>query len=420
MHPGAGFIVKRIAIAASISFGLVPATAFAWDWSLRTSESQTVELNSNQFLRSSPAGSLGSYSTITGTAEALTPTSKLILNGDGSYRKYFGPGAEGIATEALSYGARANYQQFGKNNYDREFVEAVWRQQSTSLALLNDLGVVSPASGFLNRITGAGGLDRALNARDSISLFATSTRTYYEPSSGGTAFTDTLGRGSWRHGVSSTTGVSLSSEAELLAYDNAFSTKVSIFRNQVGIDTALSPLLSFRGNIGAAYLVTDRGVSTSAIGGVSSTAPIGSTSLDWIADAILTYKFMKTATLSVIASQSVGPSIVGSLIKRDTVTASVNYLVNSRESLTISASGNRQMAGATTDFASISATYGYTPIRDVSLQFTYRYQHRFASTGTTIFDPLTGTPTVSGTGPADSHSVLFVATHSFLVLPHGN
>ena len=411
--------MKRIAIAVSISFGLAPTTAFAWDWSLRTSESQTVELNSNQFLRSSPAGSVGSYSTITGTAEALTPTSKLILDGDGSYRKYWGPGADGVS-EALSYGAKAHYEQFGKNRFDREYVEAVWRQQSTSLALLNDLGVVSPASGFIDRFTATGGFDRSLSARDSINVFATSTRTYYEPSSGGTAFTDTLARGSWRHGVSSTTGVSLSSEAELLAYDNAFSTQISIFRNQVGMDTALSPLLSFRGNIGAAYLVTDRGVSTSAIGGVTSNTPIGSTSLDWIGDAILTYKFMKTATLSVIASQSVGPSIVGSLIKRDSVTASVNYLINSRENLTFSASGNRQIAGTTTDYASVSATYGYRPIRDVSLQFSYRYQHRFASTGTTIFDPLTGTPTVSGTGPADSHSVLFVATHNFLVLPHGN
>lgn len=412
--------MKRIAIAVSVLFGFAPSTSRAWDWSLKTSESETVELNSNQYLRSSPAGSVGSYSTITGTAEALTPTSKLTFDGDGSYKKYWGPGAEGIATESLSYGAKAHYEQSGKNKFDREFVEAVWRQQSTSAALLNDLGVVLPARGFIDRFTASGGVDRAFNARDSLNLFAASTRTYYEPSTGGTAFTDTIARGSWRHGMSSTTGVSLSSEAELLAYDNAFSTQIDIFRNQLGIDTALSPLLSFKGNLGAIYLATDRGVSTSAIGGVNTNTPVGSTSLDWVGDAILTYKFMKTATLSLVASQSVGPSIVGSLFKRDSISANVNYMINSRENLAISASGNRQISGTTTDYASVSATYGYNPIRDVSLQLTYRYQHRFASTGATIFDPLTGTPTVSGTGPADSHSVLFVATHNFLVLPHGN
>ncbi|MDN3275934.1 hypothetical protein QWJ07_16855 [Frankia sp. RB7] len=314
----------------------------------------------------------------------------------------------------------ARYDRFEKNKSDKEYVEVDWRQQSTSLALLNELGVVLPTGGFIDRFTTTGGIDRSFNASDSVNLFATSTRTYYEPSTGGTAFTDTLARGAWRHGLSSTTGVSLSSEAELLSYDNAFSTQISIFRNQVGIDTALSSLLSFKGNIGAAYLVTDGGASTSAIVGVNANTPIGNTALDWIGDAILTYKFMKTATLSVTASQSVGPSIVGSLFKRDSLSASVNYLINSRENLSFSASGNRQISGTTTDYASVSATYGYNPIKEVSLQLTYRYQHRFASTGTTTLDPLTGTPTVSGTGPADSHSVMFVATHNFLVLPHGN
>ncbi|MFX8766402.1 hypothetical protein ABTM49_19295, partial [Acinetobacter baumannii] len=73
-----------------------------------------------------------------------------------------------------------------------------------------------------------------------------------------------------------------------------------------------------------------------------------------------------------------------------------------------------------TDYASFSATYAYNPIRDLSLQFTYRYQHRFAGTGTTIIDPVTGTPTSSGLTPADSHSLLFVATHNFVLLPHNN
>ncbi|WP_163450036.1 hypothetical protein, partial [Escherichia coli] len=70
--------------------------------------------------------------------------------------------------------------------------------------------------------------------------------------------------------------------------------------------------------------------------------------IDWIGDAVFTYKFMKTATLSVVASQSVGPSVVGSLVKRDTISASVNYIVNSRENVSFTASGNRQIATSTT------------------------------------------------------------------------
>jgi len=66
-------VVKRTAIAVSMCFGMAPSMAYALDWSLKTSQIETIELNDNQFLRTSPAASVGSYSTITADAEALTP-----------------------------------------------------------------------------------------------------------------------------------------------------------------------------------------------------------------------------------------------------------------------------------------------------------------------------------------------------------
>jgi hypothetical protein len=399
---------------------MVPSVAFAFDWSIRASESETVELNSNQFLRNSPAGSVGSYTTLNADAEARTPTTKFNFVGDGTYKKYWGPGAAGAASEFLNYGFKARYELQEKNRFDREYVEASWRQQSTALALLNDFGVSTQASGFIDRLTATGGIDRSITAIDTLSLFATSTRTSYEPSSGGTPFTDTLARGNWRRSLSSVTAINLSSEYELLEYGNAFNSQVQIFREQAGFDTTLSALLSFRANAGVAYLVTDRGLSSSAFGGTTSVTPVSSSVLDWIGDAVLTYRMLKSTTLSVVASQSVGPSIVGSLFKRDSITASVTHSINSQSTLTLSASGNRQIATTTTDYASASATYSYNPIRDWTTSVTYRYLHRFASTGTTIFDPITGTPTVSGTGPADSHSLMFVVTHNWTVLPSGN
>ena len=129
---------------------------------------------------------------------------------------------------------------------------------------------------------------------------------------------------------------------------------------------------------------------------------------------------LKNTTLTVTASQSVGPSIVGSLFKRDSIGASLTQLINSQSSLTFSASGNRQISTATTDYVSASAGYSYNLTHDWLAQFTYRYLHRFASSGTAVFDPITGTPTVSGTGPADSHSIMVVVTHSYTLLPAGN
>jgi hypothetical protein len=398
-------------------FGMAPSVAFALDWSLRTTESQTLELNDNQFLRTSPAASLGSYSTLTANAEARTPTSRFNLDGDGSYKKYWGPGVDGVTSEYLNYGFRARYEATEKGNFDREFVEANWRQQSTALALLNDLGVVTNTGGFLDRLTGAGGFDRSLTARDNLSLFATSTRTSYEPSSGGTPFTDTLARGSWRHSLSSVTALNASSELELLNYDNAFNTRVQIYRNQLGVDATLSPVLSLRGSIGAAYLITDGGVNPLATNGSNSSA--SSSLVDWIGDAALTYRMLKDTTLTLIAYQSIAPSIVGSLFKRDSITASLSHTINGRSTLSFSASGDRQISTTTTDFVSASATYSYNFTRDLSAQLTYRYQHRFASTGGSTIDPITGTPTVSGTGPANSNSVMLVVSHNYTVLPPG-
>ena len=51
--------MKRTAIAVSIWVGIAPPAAFAFDWSLRTGLSETIELNSNQFLRTSPSPSVG-------------------------------------------------------------------------------------------------------------------------------------------------------------------------------------------------------------------------------------------------------------------------------------------------------------------------------------------------------------------------
>ena len=198
--------MKRAAIAVSMCFGMAPSVAFAFDWSIKASESETVELNSNQFLRSSPAASVGSYTTLTANAQARTPTSKFDFDGDGTYRKYWGPGVEGIPSEFLNYGFKARYEVKEKTRFDREYVETSWRQQSTALAILNDLGVAVPTSGFLDRLTATGGIDRSITARDSLSLFATSTRTSYEPSSGGTPFTDTLARGNWRRSSESDHG----------------------------------------------------------------------------------------------------------------------------------------------------------------------------------------------------------------------
>jgi hypothetical protein len=401
--------------------GMAPSAALAFDWSIKASESETVEVNSNQFLQPNQAGTIGSYSTLKATAEGRTPTTKLDLDGDGTYKKYWGPGVDGLQSEFLNYGFKAHYEASEKTKFDREFVESSWRQQSTALAILNDLGVSVRASGFIDRATATGELDRSVSSRDTVSMLATSTRTSYEPSSGGLPFMDTLARGNWRHSISHIAAIVGSSEYEQLNFENAFSTQIQIYREQIGVDTNPTALISFRANAGVAYLETHRGVSTSPFGGTTSNTPVSGAITDWIGDAVLTYRMLKNTTLVMTASQSVGPSIVGSIFKRDTANATLAQTINSYSSLSFSAGWNRQIATTSTDYVTASLTYSYTLAREWLAQFTYRFQHRFPSTGgTSIIDPITGFPTVSGTGPADSHSIMIVVTHNWTVLPSGS
>jgi hypothetical protein len=407
--------VKRTAIAVSMCLGMAPSAAFAVDWSIISSLSESTELNDNQFLRTSPAGSLGSYSTISANAEARTPTSKLDLDSDATYSKYWGPGTDGLPmTEFLNYGFRGRYEAIEKNTPDREFVEANWRQQSTSLALLNELGVSAPITGAIDTLNVSGGIDRSLSALDTLNLFAGTTQTSYEPSGGGIPFSDTTANGTWRHRLNSIASLTASSEVELLDYSNSVNSKVTILRDRIGVDATLSPLLSFRANAGPIYLQTERGIVTTSI------LPISGAATSWIGDATLTYKLLKNTTLAIIASQSIGPSIVGSLFKSEIVGVSLSHNINASSTLSFNASLSRQIATTSTDFLSASATYGYSFTREWSAQISYRYLHRFASAGTAIFDPITGTPTVSGVGPVSSNSILLVVSRNFTVLPRGN
>jgi hypothetical protein len=396
-------------------FGMTPAAAYALDWSIDTTQSETTELNSNRTLSSPTAPSIGSTSTMTANAEARTPTSKFDFNGDGTYSKYWGLGADGSDQEFLNYGFRAHYEMTEKNSFDREFVETSWRQQSTALALLNAIGVNVPTSGFVDTLSAAGGIDRSLTNLDTLSLFATSTQTSYEPSSGGLPFTDTLANGNWRHRFSSIATFMASSEVERLDYSNSFNTIATIFRDKVGFDATLSPLLSFRGSAGAAIVRTDRGVDASGPVAV----PVSSTTIDWIADAVVTYCMLKDTTLTLTGSQSIGPTIVGSLFKTDAVGLDITKTINADSTISFSANATEQISTTATPFASASVTYNYTLTREWSAQMSYRYLHRFQSTGTTTIDPITGTPTVSGLEPADSHALIFVLSHKFTLLPHG-
>jgi hypothetical protein len=137
----------------------------------------------------------------------------------------------------------------------------------------------------------------------------------------------------------------------------------------------------------------------------------------------LTYRMLKSTTLSVYGNQTIGPSVVGSLSKTTTIGAGLMQTINSRSSLSFAASASRQITTTSSDFYSASVTYSYQLAREWNSQISYRHLHRTGSTGSptsAVFDPITGIPIIGGVGPADSDSLMLVVTRNFTVLPRGN
>jgi len=414
--------VKRTILAVSVCLSAFPSGAYAVDWAVNSTLSQTVELNDNEFLRQMLAGgTLGSYSTITANATARTPTSKFVFDGDISYRKYFG-GTDGTQSESLAGGFKMHYETTGKEATDRNYLDSSWHRQSTAFALLGDLGEVSNARGFLDTTTVGGGVERNLSALDFVALSARSSYTSYDPGTGGTPFIDTTAVGSWRHRVSSIAALNASSEVEALHFDNSLNTDIVILRENAGVEASLSPRLSFRGTAGVAYVQTERGSPVLSLTPSSATSVSGSAT-EFITDMLLTYKMFPDTTLTLAGTQSVAPSVVGSLTKRTTIRAGLTRNVNSRTTVSFSADASEQTsAGTTSDFLSASIVYSYLLTREWNAQLTYRYLHRLASAGTLAIDPITGipVPTSSAFGAASSNSIMLVVSRSVSILPDGH
>jgi hypothetical protein len=423
--------VKRAILAVSVCLSISSSRALAVDWSVNASINETTELNNNQFLRSvNAAPTLGSYTTITADAVARTPTSRFNLDTNFTYTKYWGPGLDGIINPTTSNNVFAHYETFGKDPADRQYIDASWTRSNTQLAVLANLGVQTTAVGDLDTAAVKGGIERNLSALDSVALSVRSALSYYDPSNAGTQFLDTDLQATWNHRVTGLATLLLSSESEWLSYNNATQANLIILRNQAGIDITLSPLLSFRGKAGAAYLQASQQQGT--LGAPSAVVLPGSTGgilnnstsasvAGFIGDMSIIYRMLKSTTLNFTANHGVSVSIIGSLTESTAFAAGLSYSINQLSALSLGASATRQTTtGGTTDFLSGSVTYNRALAREWNSFISYRYLHRSASSGAVIsFDPITGIPLGTGPTPASSNSIVLGISRNFAVLPPG-
>jgi hypothetical protein len=196
-----------------------------------------------------------------------------------------------------------------------------------------------------------------------------------------------------------------------------------ILRDMAGVDATLSPVLSFRGMAGAAYVKVDQSGTVPVVPVLANSTSSSGSVTGFITDMLLTYRMLKNTTVTLSGTQSIGPSVIGTLTQQTTIAAGLTQTINSRSSLSFSTSASRQTSTSSSDFYSQSVVYSYQPAREWSTQLVYRHLHRTAATGATasvIVDPISGVPIVSGGGAASSDSIMFVVSRNFTVLPRGN
>jgi hypothetical protein len=415
--------VKRRIATLVLGLGLT-STANAVEWSMDTTLRQALELSDNPFMRTVPAEALGSHSTVFGTITGQTKTSRFDFDGDFTYRKYWGEAAnvDNTLSETTENGVRLRYETLGKVPGDREFAEASWRRRNTAFALLGDFGVPTNANGDIHTSTAIGGISRALTRTDLWTWTTRATSNNYDPVTAGIQYYDLATTNTFRHQSNSTSALTALSEFEWLKYDNTSQTSILIIRHMAGLDVSPLKNLKFVASAGAATVVTDQGASPMVTTPPAST-PFKGVSTSFIGDATLTYNPLPTTELTLMAGQSIGPSIIGALTTRQYAAASLRYIINSQTSLTTRLDITRQdVSNAKTDYLTVATTLSQILARDWTLDLTYRYQHRSATTGTgnLTVDPITGVPIFlnsTGTGSASSNTLLFVLSRHLVVLP---
>ena len=371
---------------------LVSASAAeAADTEIKAVFGQTFEASDNRKLAvNSPGDSYWSTSTLLVNAVARTARSTFEVIGNLAYRAYGGSG-EQMQPNTLDRGivGIATYRE----RDSKYFISASYQQRDASTVQIEGDGF-STLTGYVNTTVVTGGIERQLNATDSVSLTATGTITDFTTSTG-IASNNVSARATWNRKVNRRLDWVGAIEYQRLSYDNATDTLTQIARATTGITARLSPRLAVFANVGVNWLNTEN----------EFTAPItidsGST-VGLLADLLVTYNLMRDTVAVLSASHSIGPNSLGELQERTSAGLSVRHEINDLSYWVIGGQFSRldQPTDGVTNLMVASATYGRRLTQDWRTELSYVFRHR-----------------QSGVGDADSNTVTFRLSKDFVLLP---
>lgn len=404
--------MNKVAILAIIGVSVCASGARAADVSAKGNVTETLEASNNYFLLNAPSGAtLKSLTAGTLDVLALTPSTSYLLNTNLSYYKYFGPGA--VDTEP-TWGtpASATFTVNHATKLDLFNFAASWTRADTQTTQLAQTGVAS-GHGSINTFAVNGGVTHDLGRIDSISWTAQASKVEFtDPAQ--FPYIDVVTTVAWNHDVSPTTKLNNFVSFDWFSEDDPNQSQRLFWKFMTGLDSKLSPRLTFTGHVGWGFVNSYQTANVQSIipiglPGVTPFVPQVGAANSILADATLSYQLFKTTKVSLTAAQAVFPTTFGQLQKSDTVGFNLTHDINQRSNLSFSANfafipattGNSAFSGQSgdSDFFSASINYGYRLTREWRTNLSYTFHER-----------------IDDTGIARSSTVLFSLSRDFTLL----
>ena len=152
-----------------------------------------------------------------------------------------------------------------------------------------------------------------------------------------------------------------------------------------GLRSQLSSRLAFNVAVGASYANTYQRAPVAPVA-PPSTVPLQSgVATGALANVGVTYKLLKSTTISFSAAESLEPTTLGPLQKISTAGGTLSYGINDVSNLSFSTQfahiAEDAFVGGSSDFFSAQVNYGYRLAKEWRTNLSYTYRHRTDVTG---------------------------------------
>jgi len=375
--------VKRSVVVAFLCLGTFPPGAFAAEFAATGKISSSVAASDNYFLTDSPSGyTVRPQSNIDLDFLALTPTARYSLDSNIGYYKYLGPGAKDTQ---LSWGTPAGstfsadfYRPSAKYNF-----QAQWSRSDVATTLLQQTGTAT-GRGSIDNYKASAGATRDFNAVDSgIWGGNISTASYSDPNQ--SPYIDYATNLGWNHKMSPSTTLLASVNFDWLAVDNPQDSQRLFWNPAVSLQSHLTKRLFLNATVGGAFVnAYQHGLIAPGAGAGTFQQQAGA-SVDWVANAVLSYNWLKDTRVSFTAVRSITPTVLGQLEKVESLGANVNYGINHSDNLNLytqfSHNSSIGVTSTQSDAFTASASYQHQIAREWLSSLAYSYSQRSDQSG---------------------------------------